>query len=101
MRTKTESLTHNSLKLPTHTVVASRRSLSVPPASTSGSEAETVVAGAAADVAELLSSPSSSSNCSGDNLRDQDNLEYVELLQLPPRMHWPLHCWTSLYPHSL
>ena len=67
----------------------------------SGSEAETVVAGAAADVAELLSSPSSSSNCSGDNLRDQDNLEYVELLQLPPRMHWPLHCWTSLYPHSL
>ena len=101
MRTKTESLTHNSLKLPTHTVVASRRSLSVPPASTSGSEAETVVAEAAADVAELLSSPSSSSNCSGDNLRDQDNLEYVELLQLPPRMHWPLQCWTSLYPHSL
>ena len=101
MRTKTESLTHNSLKLPTHTVVASRRSLSVPPASTSGSEAETVVEEAAVDVAELLSSPSSSSNCSGDNLRDQDNLEYVELLQLPPRMHWPLHCWTSLYPHSL
>ena len=79
-------------------MVASRRSV---PASTSGSEAETVVAGAAADVAELLSSPSSSSNCSGDNLRDQDNLEYVELLQLPPRMHWPLQCWTSLYPHSL
>lgn len=98
---RTESLTHNSLKLPTHIVVASRRSLSVPPASTSGSEAETVVAEAAADVAELLSSPSSSSNCFGDNLRDQDNLEYVELLQLPLRMHWPLQCWTSLYPHLL
>ena len=88
-------LTHNSLKLPTRTVVASRRSV---PASTSGSEAETVVEEAAVDVAELLSSPSSSSNCSGDNLKDQDSLENVEqqqLLRQPPRR--PLQR-TSLSP---
>ena len=72
--------------------------MSVPPASTSGSEAETVVEEAAVDVAELLSSPSSSSNCSGDNLKDQDSLENVEqqqLLRQPPRR--PLQR-TSLSP---
>ena len=78
-------------------MVASRRSSSEP-ASTSGSEAETVVAEAAVDVAELLSSPSSSSNCSGDNLGDQDNLENVELLRQLPRLRWPPQRWTSLSP---